>query len=404
MTSFEDPNPYLSPEITTELLANYWTMNSMTTTTEMSKPKKRIFSSGTKQNRAVFNMKNFWSADNNSKKIVSSKKKSTIFDVQYVWRPKTSVTTTSSHNQKKGSTPEALITTTTETSLTYLAPKTTQSSVISPVKTSTTSQMNNSMNSTNNSLKNTVKQMSNCVSTHSMSTRRTPSTTPSVINLSDDLNDSTIIADESQPNSPPDSVSEISENSSNPPSEESSHSLPTASALLPSVEPLTRAPDTISSESSSASTTSSTTTTTTSMTTIGMTSKPKRKIFSSARKEDKKNRAVFNAKNFWTSDPLDFGEDFGQQSVEQTVNKSDNKNKLSDDFDAEEEDYVVLRKVKKAHQVHDLGETEQFDDDIKYHLSGIDGSNSSAMRCLRFVSFPFNSRLFSHVLYSSVVY
>ena len=82
---------------------------------------------------------------------------------------------------------------------------------------------------------------------------------------------------------------------------------------------------------------------------------------------------------------MDFTDEFSSQTNEQTVNsnKTDNKNKLSDDFDAEEE-YVVLRRVKKAHQCHDLGETEQFDDDIKYHLSGIDGSNSPAMRCLRY--------------------
>ena len=64
-----------------------------------------------------------------------------------------------------------------------------------------------------------------------------------------------------------------------------------------------------------------------------------------------------------------------------------NKNKLLDEFDAEEdaEDYVVLHRVKRAHQCHDLGETEQFDDDIKYHLSGIDISNSIAMRCFEYI-------------------
>jgi hypothetical protein len=143
--------------------------------------------------------------------------------------------------------------------------------------------------------------------------------------------------------------------------------------------------------SATITTTSSTSTATTTTTTSHVSTKPKRKIFSSKNREQK-NRAVFSAKNFWTSEKTEFDDEFGAEgaaggepsaTTSSAVNPANNnKNKLVDDFDNDEE-YVVLHRVKKAHQCHDLGETEQFDDDIKYHLSGIDVSNTSAMRCLR---------------------
>ena len=227
-------------------------------TTEMSKPKKRIFSSGTKKNRAVFNMKNFWSVDNNSKKIVSSKK-SSIFDVQYVWRPKT-VTTSVADNHKRDLSPTAPITEpTTESSVTYLAPKTTQTSVISPVKPAISCETN--VKQTNNSSKHSVKSLTNSVSTHSMSTRHRSTTLPTVPELTtsstNDMNVETEevtikeLTDNSRPTSPSDEASNISETPSSPASEASSQSVPITSALTSTVETLTTASDVISSSESS---------------------------------------------------------------------------------------------------------------------------------------------------------
>ncbi len=115
--------------------------------------------------------------------------------------------------------------------------------------------------------------------------------------------------------------------------------------------------------------------------------KPKKKIFSSS----KKNRAVFNMKNFWSSDSKEFSDELqaSDQSKASSSSAASNDNKKSvNDFDFDDDsNYIKLHRVKKAHQCHDLGETEQFDDDIKYHLSGIESSNTIPMRCLRYLSF-----------------
>ncbi len=114
--------------------------------------------------------------------------------------------------------------------------------------------------------------------------------------------------------------------------------------------------------------------------------KPKKKIFSSS----KKNRAVFNMKNFWSSDSKEFSDELqaSDQSIASSSSVSNDNKKSVNDFDFDDDsNYIKLHRVKKAHQCHDLGETEQFDDDIKYHLSGIESSNTIPMRCLRYLSF-----------------
>lgn len=114
--------------------------------------------------------------------------------------------------------------------------------------------------------------------------------------------------------------------------------------------------------------------------------KPKKKIFSSS----KKNRAVFNMKNFWSSDSKEFSDELqaSDQSVASSSSASNDNKKSVNDFDFDDDsNYIKLHRVKKAHQCHDLGETEQFDDDIKYHLSGIESSNTIPMRCLRYLLF-----------------
>ena len=49
---------------------------------------------------------------------------------------------------------------------------------------------------------------------------------------------------------------------------------------------------------------------------------------------------------------------------------------------SEEEEYVRLERGRKAHQCHDMGETEAFDQDIQYYLNGLEQKNSIRVRCL----------------------
>ena len=57
---------------------------------------------------------------------------------------------------------------------------------------------------------------------------------------------------------------------------------------------------------------------------------------------------------------------------------------MEESDDDEEVDLLSkLKRVKKAHQCHDLGETAQFDQDIRYYLSGISEKNNNTTRCLR---------------------
>lgn len=47
-----------------------------------------------------------------------------------------------------------------------------------------------------------------------------------------------------------------------------------------------------------------------------------------------------------------------------------------------DDDYVKLRRVKKAHQCAELGEREEFDGDIKFYLDGLNTANNINTRCL----------------------
>ncbi|CAG2111189.1 unnamed protein product, partial [Medioppia subpectinata] len=395
-----------------------------------AQPRKKIFSGNSKQNRAVFNMKNFWSDSNGPKKssLVSSKTKNSIFDVQYVWRPKAvSVdVTTADGNDRKSTSPlvSAAIThvTTTKTTTTYLTPTTTASAIKSPTKASAHTVRSKSSSPVKASLKASVdssafitaKPAVDYSTQTTYATRRmkarsgaqlldpssppppSAKTSPEVVKQTKPtvVEDNQLsVGSDSRAESPVeemDAESVVSETSTNGPLTQSSESPASQKAPVIDLMPESSQPtDETDSLAVTTTTTETTDTTATSETTTQIISKPKRKIFSSA---NKKNRAVFSAKNFWTSGPSEFdGDDFGgepnadpsaaaTQSSSTTAN-ANNKNKMADDFDAED-DYVVLRRVKKAHQCHDLGETEQFDDDIKYHLSGIDVSNSTAMRCL----------------------
>ncbi|KAH9528806.1 hypothetical protein DERF_002721 [Dermatophagoides farinae] len=50
--------------------------------------------------------------------------------------------------------------------------------------------------------------------------------------------------------------------------------------------------------------------------------------------------------------------------------------------DDNDDSYIKLKRIKKAHQCYELGEFKQFDGDIKYYLSGIVSTNPNSMRCL----------------------
>ena len=69
-----------------------------------------------------------------------------------------------------------------------------------------------------------------------------------------------------------------------------------------------------------------------------------------------------------------------------TSTPPNNGEKKNGSENEEEDQYIKLKRIKKAHQCHDLGETSSFDEDIKYYLSGIVSTNAQAMRCLRYIS------------------
>lgn len=110
--------------------------------------------------------------------------------------------------------------------------------------------------------------------------------------------------------------------------------------------------------------------------------RPKRKVFFN--RDRNRNKVEFNTKSFFSSnmkDEFDLELD-GEKPTTSQPNNSEKKNVPDTD---EDEQYIKLKKIKKAHQCHDLGETEQFDEDIRYYLSGIVSKNSKSMRCLRYL-------------------
>ena len=48
--------------------------------------------------------------------------------------------------------------------------------------------------------------------------------------------------------------------------------------------------------------------------------------------------------------------------------------------------YTVIRNVKKAHQIQDSGEFQEFNDDVEYILGGLGAKNSLSTRCLSTVT------------------
>ena len=48
--------------------------------------------------------------------------------------------------------------------------------------------------------------------------------------------------------------------------------------------------------------------------------------------------------------------------------------------------YTVIKKVKKAHEMNDMGEYQEFADDVEYIADGLKVRNSTAARCLAAVS------------------
>lgn len=95
-------------------------------------------------------------------------------------------------------------------------------------------------------------------------------------------------------------------------------------------------------------------------------SKPaKRKFFTSVKHI---NKPQINHLKFFKADTSDDLHDAVSTSAQDACNTDD--------------DYVTLEKVRKAHQCHELGETESFDEDIKYYLNSLEKSNAIRIRCL----------------------
>ena len=106
--------------------------------------------------------------------------------------------------------------------------------------------------------------------------------------------------------------------------------------------------------------------------------KPK-KFFSSKRTNNERTKSYQITATFWDHQ-VDFMEDQQSQSQQQSSSSQTAKNDLNTEFDSE--GYYVVKRVKKANQCHDLGETEQFDGDIKFYLDGIESKNGNPLRCL----------------------
>ncbi|KAI1298418.1 mRNA cap guanine-N7 methyltransferase [Halotydeus destructor] len=103
-------------------------------------------------------------------------------------------------------------------------------------------------------------------------------------------------------------------------------------------------------------------------------SKPKKKFFSSrTAKVEKLEKANFNAKAFF-----DFDETISASS--QATSTATSSQGSSTDSE-----YYTVHRVRKAHQCHDLGETEKFDDDIKFYMDSLYESQSPSVRCLSII-------------------
>ena len=49
--------------------------------------------------------------------------------------------------------------------------------------------------------------------------------------------------------------------------------------------------------------------------------------------------------------------------------------------------YTVIKNVKKAHQIQDSGEFQEFNDDVEYILEGLGSHNNLSTRCLSTITF-----------------
>lgn len=97
-------------------------------------------------------------------------------------------------------------------------------------------------------------------------------------------------------------------------------------------------------------------------------SKPtKRKFFTSVKNS---NKPQINHLKFFKPDT--FTDDLLGDETSASAQESSNN----------DDEYVRLEKVRKAHQCHELGETESFDEDIKYYLNSLEKSNPIHIRCL----------------------
>jgi hypothetical protein len=96
--------------------------------------------------------------------------------------------------------------------------------------------------------------------------------------------------------------------------------------------------------------------------------KPRKKFFTSKNSVTLKPKPVLDFKKF-------FKTDFDESFSEEKGSKSDAGAEAMDE-------YVTMHRVRKAHQCHEMGETESFDEDISYNLTGLEKSNNNRIRCL----------------------
>ena len=100
--------------------------------------------------------------------------------------------------------------------------------------------------------------------------------------------------------------------------------------------------------------------------------KPKKKFFTSrtASQKEETKKSKLDFKTFFKDD-LDDSFEMEASSSQAVLGQT-----------GTDDEYVTIQRIRKAHQCHESGETESFDEDIKYYLNGLEKTNPIRIRCL----------------------
>jgi len=108
----------------------------------------------------------------------------------------------------------------------------------------------------------------------------------------------------------------------------------------------------------------------------------KKKFFTSKKEgESKAKKPLVDSKTFFKvgEDPFSEDGDFGGSSQKTSSSTTTTMSSSQSSGSAE---YWYIEKVRRAHQCHESGEMESFDEDIKYYLNSLETVNTLRVRCL----------------------